>query len=233
MDSLDQDMQSQFSMDRILAEQQKFITRVYGWMSGALVVTAVVAYLTAHTYAILQLVAPLFFPLLIIELVVVLVLSWAINKISAGVATILFVLYSVLNGLTLSMIFLLYTSSSIASTFFVTAATFGAMSAYGYYTKKDLTTWGNLLRMALIGLVLASVVNIFLGSDMIYWITTYAGILIFVGLTAYDTQKLKNMNMIGMDGDTAEKGAIMGALALYLDFINLFLLLLRLLGKRR
>jgi uncharacterized protein len=133
----------------------------------------------------------------------------------------------------MASIFVLYTATSIASTFFVTAGTFGAMSMYGYFTKRDLTKMGSLLMMALIGLIIASVVNMFMASSTLYWITTYAGILIFVGLVAYDTQKIKEMNIIGNEGtDEDRKEAIMGALALYLDFINLFLYLLRLLGRR-
>lgn len=236
MESLDQDMQSPFSLDRVLAEQQDFITKVYGWMSLALVITGIIAYLTATSQAILNFVFGIpymFLGLLIGEVLLVIGLSAMINKMSATTATFIFILYSVINGLTLSVIFLVYTQGSIALTFFVTALTFGCMSAYGYFTKKDLTSWGNLLLMALVGLVIASVANLFMKSEMLYWITTYAGILIFVGLTAYDTQKIKNMNMIGADGETARKGAIMGALTLYLDFINLFLLLLRLLGRKK
>lgn len=236
MEPLDQDMQSQFSLDRVMAEQQDFVTKVYGWMSFALVLTGIVAYLTATSPAILQFIFGIpymFFGLLIGEILLVVALSAMINKMSAATATFVFLLYSAINGLTLSVIFLVYTQGSIASTFFVTAITFGAMSAYGYFTKKDLTSWGNLLMMALFGFVIASVVNLFMKSDILYWVTTYAGILIFVGLTAYDTQKIKNMNMIVADEESAKKGAIMGALTLYLDFINLFLLLLRLLGRRK
>jgi hypothetical protein len=139
-----------------------------------------------------------------------------------------------LNGLTLSVLFLAYTSASIGFTFLITAGTFAGMSIYGYFTKRDLTSIGNLLFMALIGLVLATVVNWFLRSEMVYWITTYAGIVIFVGLTAYDTQKIKEMNIIGNEGtDEDRKEAIIGALTLYLDFINLFIYLLRIFGDRK
>ncbi len=236
MEPLDKDMQSQFSLDRVMTEQQDFVTKVYGWMSFALVITGIVAYLTATSPGVLQFIFGIpymFIGLLIGEVLLVVALSAMINKMSAATVTFVFLLYSVLNGLTMSVIFLVYTQGSIALTFFVTAITFGTMSAYGYFTKKDLTSWGNLLLMALVGLVIASIANIFMKSDILYWITTYAGILIFVGLTAYDTQKIKNMNMIGADGETARKGAIMGALTLYLDFINLFLLLLRLFGRRK
>ena len=236
MEPLDQNMQSQFSLDRVLAEQQDFITKVYGWMSLALVITGITAYLTATSQAVLEFIFGIpymFMGLLIGEVLLVIGLSAMINKMSAATATFLFILYSVVNGLTLSVIFLVYTQGSISLTFFVTALTFGVMSAYGYFTKKDLTSWGNLLMMALVGLVISSIFNLFMKNEILYWITTYAGILIFVGLTAYDTQKIKNMNMIGADGETSRKGAIMGALTLYLDFINLFLLLLRLLGRRK
>lgn len=236
MEPLDQNMQSQFSLDRVLAEQQDFITKVYGWMSVALVITGITAYLTATSPGILQFIFGIpymFMGMLIGEVLLVIGLSAMINKMSAATATFIFILYSIINGLTLSVIFLVFTQGSIATTFFVTAITFGAMSAYGYFTKKDLTSWGNLLVMALFGLIIASVVNLFMHNEILYWITTYAGILIFVGLTAYDTQKIKNLNMIGADSETARKGAIMGALTLYLDFINLFLLLLRLFGRRR
>jgi FtsH-binding integral membrane protein len=160
-------------------------------------------------------------------------LSEAVQRMSANTATFVFLMYALVNGLTLSVIFLVYTLGSIASTFFVTAATFGVMSAYGYFTKTDLTKMGNILFMALIGLIIASLVNIFLNNSTLYWIITYAGVLIFVGLTAYDTQKIKEMNIIGNEGtEEDQKEAIMGALTLYLDFINLFLYLLRILGNR-
>jgi len=134
----------------------------------------------------------------------------------------------------LAVIFMIYTAESIASTFFVTAGTFAVMSAYGYFTKKDLSSWGNILFMGLIGIILASLVNLFFHNEMLYWITTYIGILVFVGLTAYDTQKIKEMNVIGNEGtDEDRKESIIGALVLYLDFINLFLLLLRVLGDRK
>jgi hypothetical protein len=146
----------------------------------------------------------------------------------------IFVLYATLTGITFSAIFLMYTESSIASTFLVTAGTFAAMSFYGYTTKKDLTSWGSFLFMGLIGIIIASVVNMFLQSEAMYWVVTYAGVLIFIGLTAYDTQKIKEMNILGNEGTEEDtKEAIRGALTLYLDFINLFLMLLRIMGTRR
>jgi len=151
---------------------------------------------------------------------------------TAAAATLAFMIYAAFNGITLATIFLIYTSSSIASTFFITAGTFGVMSVYGAVTKRDLTSVGHFCFMALIGLILASVVNIFLQNSALVWITTYAGILIFVGLTAYDTQKIKAMSGFG-DSEEERKGAIMGALRLYLDFVNLFVMILRVSGRRR
>jgi uncharacterized protein len=229
--------QSQYSNEQVEMEQKSFITKVYGWMCIALVVTGVVAMYTASTPQLIMTIAGnklIFFGLLIAELVLVGYLATAVSKMSAQRATWVFIGYSVLNGLTFSIIFLIYTEESIASTFLVTALTFGVMSAYGYFTKTDLTTLGHFFMMGLVGLIIASVINIFFHNETLYWITTYAGILIFVGLTAYDTQKIKKMNIIGNEGtEEDKKEAIMGALTLYLDFINLFLMLLRLMGRRR
>lgn len=219
----------------IEAEQARFITKVYGWMAIGLALTGAVSYFVASSPALLQMIYGnrlVFWGLLIGELLMVGYLSAAVSRMSAATATLVYMLYAVVNGLTLSGIFLIYTSTSIVGTFLVTAGTFAAMSAYGYFTKQDLTKAGNLLFMALIGLVIASVVNIFFRNPIMYWIITYAGILIFVGLTAYDTQKIKQMNIIGNEGTEEDtKEAILGALTLYLDFINLFLYLLRLFGR--
>ena len=161
-------------------------------------------------------------------------LSWGVNRMSPAIAMGAFLFYAALNGLTLSVIFLVYTAESIGLTFFITAGTFGAMCIYGATTKRDLTSLGSLCFMALFGLILASVVNIFWHSSGLYWVVTYAGVLIFVGLTAYDAQKIKQMHAAGMEGtDQDRKAAILGALALYLDFINLFLYLLRIFGRRK
>lgn len=236
MEVYNQDLNQPFSLENALTRQQEFITRVYSWMFAALVITGAIAYLTSTSAQIMSFVFEtpyVFTGLLIGEVLLVIGLSALINKVSSSVAILLFIIYAAVNGLTMSVIFMVYTQSSIATTFFITAATFGAMSLYGYYTKKDLTSWGNLLFMALIGLIIASVVNLFLKNEMLYWIISYAGVLIFVGLTAYDTQKLKNLNMTNADSETVQKTAIMGALTLYLDFINLFLYLLRLLGRRK
>jgi len=222
--------------DMSATEASEFLTKVYGWMSFGLFVTAGVSLLlSAFPGLIVSLVhSGLFYVLLFGELGLVWYLSARIAKMDPATASALFFAYSALNGVTISIIFLIYTSASIASTFVLCAATFGAMSAYGYTTKTDLSTMGSFLMMALIGLIIASMVNLFLLSPAIYWLTTYAGILIFVGLTAWDTQKIKNMAQ-GQFGDEAmaSKASIMGALILYLDFINLFLYLLRLFGSRR
>ena len=216
--------------------RSSFLPRVYNWMTAGLALTAVVALFTASSPALQKVVfgnSIVFYGLIIAELGVVVVLSAAVRRLSAATASVLFLLYSVLSGVTFASIFYLYTSSSIASTFFVSAGTFGAMSLYGYTTKRDLTSWGSFFFMGLIGFILATVVNIWLHSEMIYWITTYLGVFIFVGLTAYDTQKIKAIAHSGLSGEDRQKAAILGALALYLDFINLFLMMLRLFGRRR
>ncbi len=206
-------------------------------MSLALIVTGLVAIWAASNDDVVSILANskwFFIGLLILEFALVAFLVGWIMKMSSQSATLIFILYSILNGFTLSIVFLVYTAESIASTFFITAGTFAIMSIYGYFTKSDLTKLGNLLLMGLIGLIIASAVNMFYQNETLYWITTYAGILIFIGLIAYDTQKIKNLNIIGNEGtDEDKKEAIIGALTLYLDFINLFLKLLRLLGKRK
>ena len=228
---------SNFSEHEIAGEQQRFITKVYAWMSFALIITGVVAMQTAEAPKLVNFIYGsqwTFFGLLMLQLILVAYLVSLVEKMSSQTATLVFILYAALNGLTLSAIFIIYTKASLATTFYVTAGTFGVMSIYGYLTKTDLTRFGNLLFMGLIGLIIASIANFFLQSEMLYWITTYAGVLIFVGLTAYDTQKIKETNIIGNEGtDEDKKEAIIGALTLYLDFINLFLLLLRLFGRRR
>ena len=223
--------------DRVAVVHGEFIRRVYNWMGLGLALTAFVAFYTSSSHYLLSLIfgnSLIFFGLIIGELALVLILSAAIGRLQASTAVLLFFVYSALNGLTLAVIFLAYTRASIASTFFVTAGTFGVTSFYGYTTQRDLTSWGSFFFMGLIGIIIASVVNFFLHSPMIYWVVTYAGVLIFVGLTAYDTQKLKQMAMSGFASEEEErKSAVMGALALYLDFINLFLMLLRIMGSRR
>ena len=217
---------------------QTYMAQVYGWMTCGLLLTAFVSWYAANTPAVMQAIFSsqiTFFGLIIAQLAVVFVLSGLVNRLSGGVATMLFMLYSVLTGLTMSSIFVLYTYSSIASTFVVTGGMFGAMSLFGYTTKRDLSGMGSMLFMALIGIVLASVVNIWLKSTALMWAVTYIGVLVFVGLTAYDTQKLKNIGeqLDPADRDSFRKYSIVGALTLYLDFINLFLMLLRIFGNRR
>lgn len=226
-----------YQRERAVEVQSEFIRRVYNWMGIGLATTAVVALFTASSQTMLRFIfgTPMvFFGLIIAELGLVIALSAAINRLQASTAALMFFIYSALNGLTLSAIFLAYTQASIASTFFVTAGTFAAMSIFGYTTKRDLTSWGSFLFMGLIGVIIASVVNIFLHSPAIYWLVTIGGVIVFVGLTAYDTQKIKEMAYRGFgDSETERKGAVIGALRLYLDFINLFLLLLRVFGGRR
>ena len=224
-------------MDAIAAEQQRFMVRVYNWMTAGLAVTGGIAFYVSNSEMMMNIVygnAIVPIVLIVAQLGLVIYLSGWIEKMSASQATGIFMLYAGLTGLTFSFIFLAYTAASITSTFFVTAGTFAAMSVYGYTTKKDLTSWGSFLFMGLIGIIIASLVNMFLQSEAMHWIITYAGVLIFIGLTAYDTQKIKEMNIIGNEGtDEDTKEAISGALRLYLDFINLFLMLLRIMGDRR
>lgn len=217
--------------------QRAFLVKVYGWMMAGLLVTGVMSLVTISTPGLLEILFSskwTVIGLFVVQIGLVGWLSVRIEQMTAATATMVFIGYAALTGLTLSAIFLMYTAESLASTFFVTAGTFGAMSVYGYVTKRDLTGFGSFLMMGLIGLIIASVVNIFLESSMLYWISTYIGIFIFVGLTAYDTQKIKNMSSAALMGaEVEQKGAIMGALRLYLDFINLFLLLLRVTGSRK
>jgi len=215
-----------------------FIRSVYNWMAIGLALTGFVALYVASNPTLLNLIFRnqiLFFGLIIGELALVFWISARIQRMQASTATALFVLYSALNGATLSFIFIVYTKASIASTFFVCAATFVACSIYGWTTKRDLTSLGGFLMMGLIGIIIASLVNIFIRSSAMHMIISYIGVLVFVGLTAYDTQNLKAM-AVSQPADAGagviRKGAILGALKLYLDFINLFLMLLRILGNR-
>jgi FtsH-binding integral membrane protein len=215
-----------------------FIRSVYNWMAIGLALTGVVAFYVANTPAIRNVIFGnqiLFFGLIIAELALVFILSARIHKMQASTGTALFLLYSGLNGATLSFIFLIYTSSSITSTFFVCAATFIACSIYGWTTKRDLTSLGGFMFMGLIGIIIASLVNLFMRSSAMSMIISYIGVFVFIGLTAYDTQYIKNMAVSqpeGLEAGVMRKGAIIGALKLYLDFINLFLMLLRILGNR-
>lgn len=218
-------------------EQQHFITRVYAWMAAALGATALTAwYIAGNTMAMQWLFSSLWILLGIfaIEIILVLTLSARIEKMSVPTAMALFFGYAIVNGLTFSIIFLTYTNQSIATAFIISAGMFGAMSIYGYTTKRDLSGYGEFMLMVLVGIIIASAVNIFYKNGMLGWITSIIGVFLFTGLTAYDTQRIKALNVLGNEG-TAEdqKEAIHGALALYLDFINLFLSILRLMGKKK
>lgn len=210
--------------------------KVYVWMTLALAITGFTAYGVATSPGILQAIYTsqiLFWGLIIAELALVFGVSAAINRISLTMATLMFILYSVINGALMSYIFLAYTASSVATVFFITAGTFGAMALLGYTTKTDLSSMGKILFMALIGLIIATIVNLFVKSSGFTLILSYVGVLIFVGLTAWDSQKIKQMLLQAPDaGEGAQKLALLGALTLYLDFINLFIYLLRIFGKR-
>jgi uncharacterized protein len=217
----------------------EFVRSVYNWMCIGLALTGFLAYYVSTSPELMKLIFGnpiLFFGLIIGELAMVFAISGWVERMSPAMATGLFVGYSALNGVTLSVIFLAYTQASIFSTFFVCSATFACCSVYGWTTKKDLTSWGGFLTMGLIGIIIASVVNMFIRSNAMTMILSYIGVIVFVGLTAYDTQKIKNLALtqpVDADGSVVRRLAIVGALTLYLDFINLFLMLLRILGSRR
>ena len=223
---------------------REYMLRIYNYMASGLALTGIIAYISANTPAIINLmyaVGPggalqptgLAWIAMLSPLGFILALSFGINKMKASTAQAVFWAFSAVMGLSLSHIFLSYTGSSIARVFFITSGTFAAMSLYGYTTKKDLTGLGSFLFMGLIGIIIASIVNMFLQSSAMQFVISVIGVLVFVGLTAYDTQKIKNMYSEVDGSETASKKAIMGALTLYLDFINLFLMLLRLFGERR
>lgn len=230
------DSHSAFSQSAVLVKTNSFIRSVYNWMAIALALTGVTAYYVSHNETMLQLVygtPGLIMILIFAELGFVFFLSARVQKIQATTATALFTIYSILNGITLSYIFLVYTATSIFSTFIICAVTFLACSIFGMITKKDLTSLGGFMFMGLIGIIIASVVNLFIQSSAMQMIISYVGVMVFLGLTAYDTQKLKNMAYTLPDnasGAMIRKGALMGALALYLDFINLFIMLLHIFG---
>ena len=211
--------------------------KVFVWMTLALAITGLTAYGVATSPTILSLIFSskvTFFGLIIAEFALVFAISGAINRLSLSTATMLFILYSVINGATLSSIFFAFSVATISKVFFITAGTFGAMALVGYTTKTDLTSMGKLLFMALLGIIIASVVNMFVASSGLDLILSYVGVLVFVGLTAYNTQKIKQMCQAAPDaGESAQKLALIGALSLYLDFINLFLYLLRIFGNNR
>lgn len=217
----------------------EFIRSVYNWMAFALALTGFVAFYVSQSPTMVRMIFGnpfVFFILILAELGLVFSIGGMVNRMSASTATSLFVIYAALNGVTLSFIFLAYTKTSIASTFFICSGTFVGCSIYGWSTKRDLTSWRGFLTMGLIGIIIASLVNLFMRSSAMHTIISYIGVIVFIGLTAYDTQKLKNMALTqpeGLEGAVIRKGAILGALSLYLDFINLFLMLLRIFGQTR
>lgn len=221
---------------------KSLMAKVYLWMFVALIISAVTALYTNTSGLFFTEVdgrmmiknQGLFWFAIIAEFVLVFILSAALNRMSAIIATIMFIAYAALNGLTLSMVLMAYTTSSVVNCFFVTAGTFGAMSFVGFTTKQDLSKFGSYLFMALIGVIIASIINIFTRSSMFEWIISFVGLAVFIGLTAYDTNKLKMMaDSVPADSEQGKKFAIYGALQLYLDFINIFLYLLRLFGERK
>jgi uncharacterized protein len=218
-------------------EIQLVFSQVYLLMTLGLVITAVVAAWVSSSPTMLRLIFTNWWVslgLFVVQIILVIALTAAITRLSTGAAVAIFLVYAALLGITLSAIFIVYTDASIATTFFITAGTFGVMSIFGFVTKRDLTKIGSLLIMLLIGFLLGTLLNMFLRSETIYWILTYVGIAIFVGLIAYDTQKIKRMAASGFANGRQRGGiVVMGALALYLDFINLFLLLLRIFGRSR
>lgn len=230
-------------LERIIRQQgetkngvfKALMRKVYLWMTLALAITGITAAGVANSPNLLSLIysnSMVMWVMIIAELGLVFYVSARIDKLSIGTATLLFALYSVLNGAMLSSIFLLYSTAIISKVFFITAGTFGATAFYGYVTKKDLSSLGNILFMALIGLIIATLVNLFMKSAMFDLILSYIGVIIFVGLTAWDSQKIKDMMSVQQDaGEGAQKLALIGALSLYLDFINLFLYLLRIFGR--
>jgi hypothetical protein len=213
-----------------------YMLRIYNYMASGLALTGIIALATAQSESLMQIIfggGALMWIIMLSPLAFILALSFGINKMQASTAQAVFWGFAAVMGLSMASIFAVYTGTSIARVFFITAGTFAGMSLYGYTTKRDLTAMGSFLFMGLIGIILASVVNIFLQSSAMHFVISVLGVLIFVGLTAYDTQKIKSMYAEADGAETASKKAIMGALTLYLDFINLFLMLLRLFGDRR
>lgn len=211
--------------------QQTFLQRVYQWMAIGLALTGAISYMVSGNMGLMRsLAGGGFIVLMLVELGLVWWLSAKVLTLTPSTAVTGFLVYSALNGVTLSYIFLVYTGASIAMTFFITAGTFASVSIYGYTTKSDLSSMRSFLFMGLIGVLIASLVNIFLKSPMLYWMISYFGVAVFMGLTAYDTQKLKAMQE---RGGASEQHAVLGALMLYLDFINMFIFLLRIFGRRR
>ena len=225
------------SPEAIAEAQRSVIMRVYGWMALGLTVTAAAAFYTLTNERLLNAILGsmwVFIGLLVIEIALVMVLSARLMKLTVNGARLAFIAYAALNGVTLSFLMLVYTAASVAQVFALTAGLFGVMAVYGYITKTDLTRWGNLLMMGVLGLIVALVVNMFLRNTTIDLALSVLGVLVFVGLTAYDSQKIKRMAAaVDPESEMGHKVAIIGALTVYLDFINMFLWLLRLFGRRR
>ena len=213
---------------------RRYMLRVYNYMMLGLALTGVVAFAVSSSPAAMQLIfgTPMMWVVMLAPLAFVMILSFGLHRLSTPMTQLLFWAFAGAMGLSLSSIFIAYTGASITRVFFITASTFAALSIYGYTTKKDLSGWGTFLFMGLIGIIIASIVNIFLASSMMHFIITVGGVLVFAGLTAYDTQKIKSEYMVSDSGEVAEKKAVSGALRLYLDFINLFIMLLHLFGNR-
>ncbi len=211
-----------------------YMLRIYNYMASGLALTGIVAYAFAESGLYMAIArTPLIWLVMLAPLGLVMWLSYGINRMQASTAQALFWVYAALMGVALASVFLVFTGESVARVFFITAGTFGAMSLYGYTTQRDLSQWGSFLFMGLIGIIIASLVNIFLASSALQFAISVIGVIVFVGLTAYDTQQIKEMYFENDDAQTAGKKAIMGALRLYLDFINLFMMLMQLLGTRR
>jgi FtsH-binding integral membrane protein len=220
----------------VAREDSGFLQRVFLWMFVGLAITGGVAAAIGSSDQLLTDITEspgIIIGVIVVQLAIVFGISFAINRISVGLATVLFLIYSATVGITFAFIFELYTTQSIFTTFLITAGMFGALAVWGAITDADLSKVGSIAFMALIGLILATIVNIFWANSTLYWITTYAGVAIFAALTAYDMQKLKQIGQQGLTGDAEGRAAILGALTLYLDFINLFLFLLRIFGQQR
>jgi len=220
----------------VAREDSGFLQRVFLWMFVGLAITGGVAAAIGSSDQLLTDITQspgIIIGVIVVQLGIVFGISFAINRISVGLATVLFLIYSATVGITFAFIFELYTTQSIFTTFLITAGMFGALAVWGALTDADLSKVGSIAFMALIGLILATIVNIFWANSTLYWITTYAGVAIFAALTAYDMQKLKQIGQQGLTGEAEGRAAILGALTLYLDFINLFLFLLRIFGQQR
>lgn len=227
------DQQNGFLSAEVKTRQASIVSKAYGWMFTALAITGLTSYICGTSAAFMQLLfssSSIMWILIIAQLAIAFILIARLDKMSFTTARILFLAYAFTLGISLSSIFLVYTMSSIASTFFICSAMFGAMALYGHFTKKDLTSWGRILTMALIGLIIATLVNLFLQSSRIDWICSLAGVVLFTGLTAYDAQKMRQLAYLD-ENETTSKLAVMAAFSLYLDFVNLFLYLLRFFGR--